>query len=329
MIKKYFYLILLVLLVSLSFFSLKFGAVSLSWQDTILALFGEAEPTTNIIIRELRFPRLLLAFLIGSGLGISGAALQGLLRNPLADPGILGVSAASGLGGVIAVYYGFASLFPLALPLMAIFFGGLATLVLVFIASREASVLTLILAGLAISSIAGALTSLAMSLAPTPLSMQEMVMWMLGSLENRSLTDVMLAAPFILLGIFMILPTSRTLSVLALGEDTATSMGVNVKKTRNLIVFGAAASVGAGVAVAGMIGFVGLVVPHIVRPFFGNDPGRSLIPSALMGGILLVLADLLVRQPLMQAELRIGIVTALVGAPVFLYIIFKTRESMR
>jgi len=309
--------------------SLKSGAVPLSWGQTLAALLGEGDFAHQVILHELRVPRLLLGFLIGGGLGMSGAALQGLLRNPLADPGILGVSAASGLGGVIAVYYGLAGMFAFALPLMAIFFASLATLVLVFMAARETSVLTLILAGVAISSIAGAFTSLAMSMAPTPISMQEMILWMLGSLENRSMTDVYLAAPFIILGMGMMLATSRSLTALALGEDTATTMGINVVRTRNLIVFGTAACVGAGVAVAGMIGFVGLIVPHMVRPFFGYDPGRSLWPSALLGGLILLIADIIARQPLMQAELRIGVITAMIGAPAFLYIIYKTRGAMR
>lgn len=323
------YLILIFLLIPLVLLSLKSGAVALSWHQVLTGMVGQASDATNIIIQELRVPRLLLAFLIGAGLGMSGAALQGLLRNPLADPGILGISSASGLGGVIAVYYGLTSIFPYALPVLAIAFGGIATLVLVIMASRDASVLTLILAGVAISAIAGALTSLAMSMAPTPLSMQEMIMWMLGSLENRSMTDVALATPFILLGMAMILPTSKALSTLVLGEDTAKSMGINLPRTRSLIVFGSAACVGAGVAVAGMIGFVGLVVPHLVRPYVGHDPGRSLIPSALMGGVILLIADMIARQPLVQAELRLGVLTAMIGAPFFLWIIWRTRGEMR
>lgn len=323
------YVGLIALSIIILLFSLKSGAVLLSWHDVIFGLMGQADETTNIIIQELRIPRLILAFIIGAGLGVSGAALQGLLRNPLADPGILGVSSASGLGGVIAVYYGLTASFSLALPLMAITFGGIATVILVIMASRDASVLTLILAGIAISAIAGALTSLAMSMSPTPISLQEMIMWMLGSLENRSMTDVWLAAPFIGIGIAMILPTGKALSTLVLGEDVAKSLGVNLPRTRNLIVFGSAACVGAGVAVAGMIGFVGLMVPHLVRPYVGNDPGRSLIPSALLGGLVLLLADMIARQPVMQAEIRLGVITAIVGAPFFLWIIYKTRESMR
>ena len=325
----FIYVGLIALFITLTLFSLKSGAVNLSWNDVFYGLLGQADESTNIIIQELRVPRLILAFIIGAGLGISGAALQGLLRNPLGDPGILGISSASGLGGVIAVYYGLSASFSFALPIMAIAFGGLATIVLVIMASRDASVLTLILAGVAISSIAGAMTSLAMSMSPTPLSLQEMIMWMLGSLENRSMTDVQLAVPFILLGIAMIIPTAKPLSTLVLGEDVAKSLGINLTKTRNLIVFGSAACVGAGVAVAGMIGFIGLIVPHLVRPYVGHDPGRSLIPSALLGGLFLLLADMIARQPIVQAELRLGVITAMVGAPFFLWIIYKTRESMR
>ncbi len=323
------YISLILLLLLISFAALMSGAVTLSVSQVWGGLMGTADETTVIIVRELRLPRILLALLIGSSLGLSGAALQGLLRNPLADPGILGVSAASSLGAILAIYYGFASVFIYALPIAAMSFALAATFILLVLSRRDASVLTLILAGVAISSLAGALASLAMSFAPTPLSLQDMVMWMLGSLENRSMNDVTLVLPFMVGGFLLILPTGRGLSALALGSDVATSLGINLKALRMRIVIGTAMMVGAGVAVAGMIGFIGLIVPHMVRPFVGYDPRQSLLPSALTGAGVLLIADMIARMPQLMSELRLGVLTAMIGAPVFLYIVFKTRENMR
>ncbi|WND03981.1 iron ABC transporter permease [Temperatibacter marinus] len=317
------------LLLIMALFSLQFGAVDLSFVDLASALTGKAEETTALIIFELRIPRLLLALFVGAGLGISGAALQGLLRNPLADPGVLGISAASSMGAVLAIHYGLTSLFSYALPLAAMLSGFLATAALFFITRREASHLTIILLGVAISSLCGAMTSLLISFAPSPVSMQEMVMWMLGSLENRSLTDVYLAGPFILIGMIMIFWQRRPLTSLTLGEDVAKSMGVDTEKTALMIILGSALIVGAGVAVSGIIGFIGLITPHIARPFVQHDPGKTLIPSALIGALLLGFADILVRLPGFYSELRIGVVTAFIGAPFFLWVIFKTRREMR
>jgi iron complex transport system permease protein len=189
--------------------------------------------------------------------------------------------------------------------------------------------LTLIVVGIAISSLAAALTALAMNLAPNPYSLREMIMWLMGSLTNRSMADIYLAGPFILIGWALILPTGRALQALVLGEETAISLGTNLKSVRTRIVIGVALSVGAGVAVSGAIGFIGLVVPHMIRPFVGHEPGRTLMPSAIGGALLLTLADILTRLMPVASDIRLGVITALLGAPLFLWLIIKTRGEMR
>ena len=262
-------------------------------------------------------------------MGLSGAALQGLLRNPLADPGVIGVSSSAGLGAVIAIYFGLSASLPLTVPLLAMTGALLATLVLLFLAARDASILTLILAGIGISSLATALMSLVLNFAPTAMSVQDMIMWLLGSLENRTIQDLGLALPFILLGWGLMLGVGQGLDATSLGEETAHTLGINLKRLRLQVVLGSALSVGAVVSICGAVGFVGLVVPHIMRHFVGHAPGRLLLSSALGGAILLSLADLATRLPVGQGQLRLGVVTAFVGAPLFLYIIYKTREMMR
>ena len=324
----------LTLLLSLSlaviaFLSLFIGAADIPARDIFLALFGSAETTTEIIIIELRLPRVLLGILAGATLGLSGAALQGLLRNPLADPGVIGVSASAGLGAVIAIYFGLSSIFPLSIQIMSMGGALIATFILSFISSRDSSVLTLILAGIGISSLATAAIALTMNFAPNPMSLQDMIMWLLGSLENRTMTDIALAGPFIIGGWLILSGVGQGLDASSLGEDTAQTLGINLKKLRMKVIIGSAISVGATVSVCGAIGFVGLVVPHMVRSLIGHAPGRLLIPSALMGAILLTIADLTTRIPIGHGQLRLGVVTAFVGSPLFLYIIYKTRGAMR
>lgn len=322
-------IILVFLLLTISFLSLFIGTVNFSPSEVLSALMGNANETTNIIIVELRLPRVIMGILAGATLGLSGASLQGMLRNPLADPGIIGVSASAGLGAVIAIYFGLSTIFPAAIQLMAIAGALIATFILMLIANRESSILTLILAGIAISSLATAAISFVMNFAPNPMTLQDMVLWMLGSLENRTSADILLSLPFILMGWFMHLGVSHGLDANSLGEDTARSLGINIKKMQLKIILGGAISVGAVVAVCGAIGFVGLVVPHMVRRIIGYNPGKLLLPSALMGAILLIIADLITRTPLGHGQLRLGVVTAIIGAPAFLYIIYKTRHEMR
>lgn len=312
------------------FLALMLGSAPLSPGAALSGLFGDAATDTYaLIVQEIRLPRVILGMMVGASLGLAGAALQGLLRNPLADPGVIGVSASAGLGAVVAIYYGFAAAFSYAVPGFAIVTALAATFLLHALASRDASVLSLILLGVAISSMAGALTALVMNLAPTPFTLSDMVLWLMGSLSNRSYTDIYLAAPFMVAGWACLMATGRALTGLSLGEDAGVTLGVNLPALRMLVIFGTALSVGGAVAVTGAVGFIGLMVPHMIRPFVGYDPGRLLVPSALGGALLLTLADIIVRVAPTSQELRLGVVTALIGAPFFIYLIIRTRREMR
>lgn len=306
-----------------------FGQVNLSVADFVAATVGASSEGYNLIVQELRIPRILLGMMAGATLGYTGAALQGLLRNPLADPGVVGVSSSAALGAVMAIYLGVAAQSAFAVPLFAMTGALVATIILMVLAARDASVLTLILAGMGISSLATAGVSLMMNFAPNPMSLQDMIMWMLGSLENRTYEDLMLAGPLILLGWLLMIGVGQGLNALSLGSDAAHTLGIDLKRLRWRVVVGTALSVGATVSVCGSIGFVGLVVPHFVRAFIGSEPRRLLLPSALMGGVVLTLADIITRLPIGHGQLRLGVVMAVIGAPMFIYIIFKTRESMR
>lgn len=308
--------------------SLVIGPAAIAPDNALRGLLPGAPEPLGTIIRDLRLPRVVLAILIGGSLGLSGAALQGLLRNPLAEPGVIGVSASAGFGAVLALYLTAGGL-ALSVPLAAMGGAGVATAILVAMARGEASVLTLILAGVAINALAGALTALALNLSPNPFALQDMVHWLMGSLANRSFHDVTLAAPFIIAGSLLLMLSGRGLAALSLGEETAASLGIPLPRLRLQVIIGAALAVGAGVAVAGAIGFVGLVVPHMLRPLCGYDPARLLLPSAAGGAALLLLADIAVRLAPGGQELKLGVVTALIGAPVFLHLVWSTRRRMR
>ncbi|MGI9304611.1 MAG: FecCD family ABC transporter permease [Gammaproteobacteria bacterium] len=320
---------LLIGIVVVSFVAISMGPAPLSPGDVLRGLLGGGDTAAAAIVREIRLPRVLLGLMVGASLGLSGAALQGLLRNPLADPGVIGVSASAGLGAVIAIYFGFASAFSLALPLFAMAGALLATGMLFLLASRDASGLTLILVGIGIASLAVALTSLVMNLAPTPYSLTDMVLWLLGSLSNRSFSDIALAAPFMIAGWALLLTVGRGVRALSLGEETAQTLGIDLRWLRLRVIAGTALVVGASVATCGSIGFIGLVVPHMVRPFAGYDPGRILLPSALGGGLLLVLADIVTRSAPLGQELKLGVVTSLIGSPFFIYLVIRARRAMR
>jgi iron complex transport system permease protein len=291
-------------------------------------LFGWDDETV-VVIQSVRLPRLVLGVLVGAAFSMAGAALQGLLRNPLAEPSVIGVAPMAGFGAVIALYFGWTSITPFALPIAAMLGALAATLLLFAIASRDASVLTLILAGAALSSLAIALTSLAVNFAPNPFAIAEIVYWLMGSLKDRSLADVSVGAPFIILGYVLLFATGRGLDALSLGEDVAATLGTNLRLLAILVLAGVSLTVGAATAVTGAIGFVGLVVPHIMRPFAGHEPHRLLLPSALGGALLVVASDMGVRALHTTPELMIGVVTSLIGAPFFLHLIFTTRRSMR
>ncbi len=307
--------------------SLALGPVWLPPGEVIDGLFGRGAVSTVLILQQIRLPRSILAAVIGAGLGMAGAALQGLLRNPLADPGVIGVSTTAGLGAVLAFYTGWALAVPMLLPLGARA-GALAAVGLLFVLSgRDASALTLVLAGAGINSLGAALTALALNLSPSPFAVAELVFWMLGSLADRSLEHVALAVPPILIGLLLLSRTGRALDALVLGEEAAESLGVSVRHTRWLVVIGSALAVGPGVAVAGSIGFVGLAVPHLLRAVVGQRPGRLLIVSALGGAALVLAADDFVRLVPTVTELKLGVVTSLVGSPLFLWLLLRLRRS--
>lgn len=301
------------------------GSTSLSVDRVILAFFGGADSGDRLVVWSIRLPRALAAFLVGAALGLSGAALQGLLRNPLAEPGVLGVSATASLAATFSLYYGLVALNPWILPIFAIIGALAATALLTFAAIRTRSVVTLILIGVGLSSFAGALMSLLMNLAPNPFSLSDMINWTLGSVANRSFQEIGFAMPFLLAGTLILLFSRRGLSALTLGEEAASGVGLNLRHQRILTVLGAGLATGASVALAGAIGFVGIVAPHIVRPFVGHDPARSLIPSAILAGLILVIADIGVRVIPTNNELKLGVVAALLGAPVFVWIAMQRR----
>ncbi len=303
--------------------SLMSGRAELTWS----VLFGNGQANAQLILWELRLPRSLLAVIVGAALGMSGAVLQGFMRNPLADAGLIGVSAGAALGAVLTLYSGLAALFALALPLGGLSGAALAVTLVYLLAGRDSSILTLILAGVAINSFAAALTSLALNMAPNPYAALEIVFWLLGSLAERSMEHVSLAAPLILAGMAMLMATGRGLDALSLGEDTARSLGISMPLLRLLVLGGTALSVGAAVAVTGSVGFIGLVVPHLLRPLIGYRPSQLLLPSALGGAALLLAADIAIRRMPTDVELKLGVLTALIGAPFFLYLLIRTRRQ--
>ncbi len=279
------------------------------------------------IIAELRMPRVVLALLIGSGLGMAGAAMQGYLRNPLADPGLFGVSATAALGAVVSIFFGLAAT-PFVLSGFALAGAALAVLLLSIIAGQSGSVIVFTLAGVVISSLAGALTALVISLAPTPFATGQIVNWLMGALTDRSWDEVIWAAPLIVLGMAVIASAGRALDALTLGEAAARSLGVRPVLLQAQIVVGVGLVVGASVAAAGIIGFVGLIVPHLVRPLTDRRPSAVLLPAALAGALLLLVADSAVRAAPTVSELRLGIAMSLLGAPFFLALLIKMRRHI-
>lgn len=292
-------------------------------------IFAEDSDIARTILVELRIPRATLGLLVGASLGLSGAAMQGLLRNPLAEPGVVGVSGSAALGATLAFYTGLATIAPLALPLGGIAGAFGAVTVLFIIAGKRAETTTLLLAGIAINAIAGALTALVLNLSPNPFAAMEIIFWQMGSLADRSLLHLQLAGPLMAMGWTLILLAAPATRALSLGEVTAASLGTNVRNTQRQIIAGTALCVGAGVAVTGVIGFIGLVVPHLLRKLCANDPAKLLLASAGGGASLLLAADIAVRCVPVGAELKLGVITALLGAPFFLYLIIQFRQLER
>ena len=308
--------------------SLLVGPAAIGLADLVGAFLGGDAGTATLIVREVRLPRALLGLMIGATLGLSGAALQGYLRNPLAEPGLIGVSAAASFGAVLAFYFGLAGLFAFALPLGGMAGACLGVVVVQGLAGRGASPLTLILAGIAVTSFAAALTSLALNLAPNPFAALEIMFWLMGSLADRSFDHVWISAPFMVLGWLLLATLGRPLDALTLGEEAAETLGFDLAQVRRRLVFGTALSVGAATSVAGAIGFVGLIVPHLLRPLVGHRPSALLPASALGGAVLTLAADVAVRLLSPGRELKLGVLTALVGAPFFLYLVLRHRSRL-
>ncbi|HVY79374.1 MAG TPA: iron ABC transporter permease [Steroidobacteraceae bacterium] len=297
------------------------GKVWLPWNAWVL------DDPRWLIIAELRMPRTVLGFAVGAALGLAGAAMQGYLRNPLADPGLFGISSGAALGATISLYFGFATS-ALLLPIFALLGAAGSMLILALLAGRSGSLILFALAGMVLASLTGSLTTLTISLAPTPFIASQIVTWLLGALTDRSWDDVRITVPAMLAGSILIASTARSLDALTLGEHAARSMGVDPRRLQLLIVLGVGLCVGASVAAAGIISFVGLMVPHMVRPLVGGKPSAILLPSALGGGLLLLLADSLVRIAPTVSELRLGIAMSILGGPFFLVTLFRMRRQL-
>jgi iron complex transport system permease protein len=311
---------LFALLIVLLPLSLLAGRVWLAPAD-----IAAGSPLASLIVTELRLPRAVLAIAVGAALGLSGAVLQGLTRNPLAEPGLLGVSMGASLGSVIAIYFGISAVSSAAVPLFGLL-GAIAAMTLTFTLGRGGGTLALILAGAAVSAFASALISLALNLAPSPFAAYEIMTWLLGSLADRSWDHVLLAGPFILAGCAMLAMTGRSLDALALGEAQAESLGVDIKRLHITVLIGTAIAVGAATSVTGAVGFIGLIAPHLVRPFAGYEPRLVLLPSALAGAALLLAADIATRLITFGPELKLGVFTSLLGIPFFFWLVVRLRR---
>jgi iron complex transport system permease protein len=320
-------LALAALLVVLAVLSLMAGPAALSPRAAMAGLLSREGPA-GVIVWDIRLPRTALALLIGATLGLSGAALQGLLRNPLAEPALFGAPQAAAAGASLMIAFQFASATSIAVPFAGVAGAFISIGGLVAIAGRRASLTVTLLAGLALASFAGAATALILNLAPNPYAALEVAFWLLGSLEDRSSDHLMISAPFFVVSWVLLAANARGYRALTLGEDTAASLGIDIERMRLMVVVGVALGVGAAVAVAGSIGFVGLVAPHLVRRATGSDPGRILLPAALAGAALLTAADIAVRLVPAAVELKVGVVTALIGVPFFLAMIFSERRLL-
>lgn len=301
--------------------------LSLAVGPGTLGLRGDAAARA-LVFREIRLPRTLLAATVGAALGLSGAALQGYLRNPLAEPGVIGVSGGAALAAVLAIHLGLANVLPIALPLAGLVGAALATALVVLLAGEDTGPVPLMLAGVAVSALTSAFIALALTIAGNPFAAAESIFWMMGSFADRSMTQAILAVPVMVVGMLLLLRLARPLDALTLGEEAAQSLGIDRVAARRLLIAGVALSVGAATAVTGIIGFVGLVIPHLLRRIAGYRPGNLLIASALGGAALLVLADTLLRFVSPWLDIKIGVLTALLGAPFFVMLVVRTRREL-
>ncbi|HJV40243.1 iron ABC transporter permease [Caulobacter sp.] len=312
------------LLVVLFGLSLCAGRVWAPWSAWIS---HGADPRWAIVF-GLRLPRTILAILVGGALGLSGAALQGYTRNPLADPGALGVSSTAALGAVLTLYFGAAGEKAWLLPAAAMAGAGLGVAALLGLAGVTSSIVTFILAGFIVQTVCSAGIALALNLAPNPWAVNEIVNWLMGSLADRSVEEVRLAAPGVVGGCMLLLTLGRSFDALTLGEQGARSLGVRLDRTRLLLAIGVALAVGSSVAVTGVIGFVGLVVPHLLRPWVGSRPGALLVPSLLGGAVLTLAADILVRMTPAANEIKLSVAMAALGGPFFLWMLIGLRRRL-
>jgi iron complex transport system permease protein len=315
------------LVILLTGISIAVGPNGLPWGEALADLIAGRDSVPALVLADIRLPRALLGLVVGAALGIAGAAMQGLLRNPLAEPGVLGVSACAALGAVIVFYTGLVRLVPAALPVAAIAGALLGTAALFAWAGRGATVATLLLVGVAINALAGAATAFSLALSPNPYAFYEVMFWLMGSLADRSLDHVLLALPCVGLGIVPLLLMRRSLDALSLGEETALALGVAPAGVARWIGVGTALVVGGAVAVSGVIGFVGLMAPHAVRPFVGYRPGATLVASAGAGAVLTLAADIAVRLLPTGRELQLGVMTALLGAPFLAWLAVRRRHN--
>lgn len=320
------YPVLGVLLLLSALLSLNTGSSDVAVLVGLAQWVGQQETVDAIVVGDIRLPRTLLAIAVGAALGLSGAALQGLLRNPLADPSLTGASQGAALGAAAVFYFGLFSFAGGAAPALAGLIGaGLAMMLMLFLAGSARHSMV-IMAGLAISTLAGALLAMVLNFAPNPYAMQELVFWLLGSVSDRGFEHLVFLVPALLVGGGLILSQRRLLLGLSLGEQVAVSLGFSATQGSRLVVLGAAILVGTAVSVAGAIGFVGLIVPHMVRPFVANRPDRVLLPSALAGAILVCVADTMIRWLPPGPELKLGVLTSLVGTPLFIWLVWRERR---
>ncbi len=317
---------LLLILAALFLLSLFIGSNPISLFQAMRDALLDTPSVIAMILTEIRLPRTLIAVVTGATLGLCGAAMQGLLRNPLASPGLIGSASGAALGAVCMLYFGLSSTLPMALPAGGVIGALAATLLVYLLAGRDAGTLTLILAGVAINAMALALIALLLNLAPSPYAVREIVLWMMGSIANHSMADFQIMLPGILLGWFLLMGTGRSLDALTLGEETATTMGFSLPLLRWRIFIAIALAVGSAISITGSIGFIGLVVPHLLRPLVNHQPSRLLLASAIGGAILLLAADICVRLFPAGTDIKVGVLTSLVGAPFFLYLIIKSRR---
>jgi len=317
---------MVLILIALFAASLLAGRIWLTPGEVLDGLFSSRAQLPSLIVAELRLPRAVLAVLVGATLGISGAVLQGLTRNPLAEPGLLGITSGASFGAVLAIYFGLSQLSLTVIPAFGLV-GSFAAMLLTFALGRGGGTLALVLAGAAVNSFGVALIALALNLAPGVDAAYEIMTWLMGSLANRSWDQVLLAAPFIAAGCVLLAFTGRALDALSLGEAQAASLGVNLQRLRVTALLGTALAVGGATSVTGAVGFIGLVAPHLVRPFAGYQPSQILLPSATAGAVLLLAADIATRLISIGPEIKLGVFTALLGTPFFFWLVVRLRRT--